>query len=165
MPHVAVNIVGPALLELGNETWRADALCLEHPELEWFPTTGEPIDPARDVCVRCLVQAECLAFALGSPETLAHGIWAGTSPQERERYDRRSRRNSHAHSHEAASTAGIVDANASMASHRTCINSTVGAHRSSIIASASGPSIIIVIANHRARSQSCVFSAGASWFR
>ena len=45
--------------------WHADALCREHPEINWFPGKGEANRAARAVCARCPVREECLAFALG----------------------------------------------------------------------------------------------------
>lgn len=45
--------------------WHKDAACIEHPELDWFPERGGSCKDARAVCQRCLVQKECLAFALG----------------------------------------------------------------------------------------------------
>ena len=46
--------------------WRRDALCrepaTEHPE--FFPGRGESARTAKAACERCLVAAECLAYAL-----------------------------------------------------------------------------------------------------
>lgn len=67
----------------------ADALCAEpaHSDLPWFPTKGEPLDAVRAVCARCAVREPCLAYAVEN--MIDHGVWGGTSPQER----RRMRRN------------------------------------------------------------------------
>jgi WhiB family redox-sensing transcriptional regulator len=59
----------------------ADALCLEHPEVEFFPGRGESSAPAKALCARCLCRAECLAYALVDPDLV--GVWGGTSPRER----------------------------------------------------------------------------------
>jgi len=61
-----------------------DALCLEvaSPAL-FFPERGDSTEPAKAVCARCLVRAECLAYALA--EHIQHGIWGGTSERERRR--------------------------------------------------------------------------------
>ncbi len=58
--------------------WQSDALCLEYPEVEFFVTRGESSEPAKAVCSRCLVQDECLAFAIA--EGMRFGIWAGRTP-------------------------------------------------------------------------------------
>jgi WhiB family redox-sensing transcriptional regulator len=66
----------------GAPAWHADAACRETPGVDFFPEKGEDNEPAKAVCVRCLVHADCLAWALEQPPTLA-GIWAGTSGRER----------------------------------------------------------------------------------
>ena len=81
--NVSVNTLRAELRALASEDWRKDALCIEYPDVEFFPERGHPGEPARAVCARCLVRAECREFALSSSETLAHGVWGGTSPQER----------------------------------------------------------------------------------
>lgn len=62
-------------------SWHADALCKEYEHADFFPHRGESSEAAKAVCSRCLVQAECLAFAL--TEQITHGIWAGTSGRQR----------------------------------------------------------------------------------
>ena len=41
-----------------------DGACIEHPEVKWFIEQGGDDRPAKTICAACLVQAECLAFAL-----------------------------------------------------------------------------------------------------
>lgn len=60
--------------------WQRDAACVEHPSVEWFPK-GKHDGRAQAVCAACLVQSECLAFALD--EGLDIGIWGGALAQER----------------------------------------------------------------------------------
>ncbi len=62
-----------------------DALCAEpaYADLSWFPERGESTREAKAVCARCLVQVECLAYAMSGTATRAHGIWGGTAPGER----------------------------------------------------------------------------------
>ena len=64
-------------------TWQADALCTEHPEVNFFPEQGESLDAARAVCEHCAVQAECLDLALSLGTLGKYGVWAGTSAKER----------------------------------------------------------------------------------
>jgi WhiB family redox-sensing transcriptional regulator len=66
-----------------TDAWMRDALCIEYPDLAWFPKQGESAVPAKEVCARCLVQAECLTFAV-SGEFL-DGVFGGTSGSERRR--------------------------------------------------------------------------------
>src|SRR5258708_6723943 len=70
-------------IDVSGDSWMSDALCLEYPRDWWFPSRGEPIDRARDVCRRCLVQRECLTLAI--VEGLDQGIFGGTSPKDRRR--------------------------------------------------------------------------------
>jgi WhiB family transcriptional regulator, redox-sensing transcriptional regulator len=66
--------------------WTEHAACLgASPEL-FFPisVTGpalEQASTAKSVCDRCPVRPECLDWALRAGE--AHGIWGGTTPEER----------------------------------------------------------------------------------
>jgi WhiB family redox-sensing transcriptional regulator len=68
------------LLEKLRPSWMRDALCREYPDLEFIPRRGKPTAPAKAVCGSCLVQSECLAYAL---EWECVGIWAGTTERER----------------------------------------------------------------------------------
>lgn len=76
---------GPAPRTIGDliqrPAWHADAACREHPEVNFYPTLGESTDPAKAVCAGCLVRDECRADALERGD--GHGIWGGTSANER----------------------------------------------------------------------------------
>jgi WhiB family redox-sensing transcriptional regulator len=61
--------------------WMRDALCREHPEVNFHPDRGERTEPAKAVCERCPVRAACLEHALANREH--DGIWGGMSPRER----------------------------------------------------------------------------------
>jgi WhiB family redox-sensing transcriptional regulator len=63
--------------------WQADGLCLEYPEVTWFPERGQSSAPAKAVCGRCLVQRECLDYALADPDLM--GVWGGMSQRDRAR--------------------------------------------------------------------------------
>ncbi|HEY5012157.1 MAG TPA: WhiB family transcriptional regulator [Acidimicrobiia bacterium] len=63
--------------------WAADGLCQEYPAVSWFPTRGDSGAAARAVCRRCMVQVECVAFALANPDL--HGIWGATSLADRDK--------------------------------------------------------------------------------
>lgn len=67
--------------------WHADAACREHPEIDFVPPHGVSAAPAKAVCRRCLVVAECLAYALEHDEV---GVWGGTSTRERVALRRRA---------------------------------------------------------------------------
>lgn len=47
------------------------------------------IEQARSICHRCPAIRQCLAWALTHPE---HGVWAGTTPEERTELIARHRR-------------------------------------------------------------------------
>lgn len=63
--------------------WMRDALCPEYPDTEFFPDRGEPSEPAKAICRSCLVQAECLDYAVAVGGPAVAGIWGGTSGRER----------------------------------------------------------------------------------
>lgn len=74
------------LLAAGRPRWFADAACKEHPERTWHPELGESTAAAKEVCGRCLVQDECLQYALD--DARLQGLWGGTSARERGRLRR-----------------------------------------------------------------------------
>jgi len=67
-------------------SWRDLAACREvDPEI-FFPvsTTGAALGQvreARTICARCQVAADCLDWALRVGQD--HGVWGGTTPEER----------------------------------------------------------------------------------
>ena len=73
--------------------WRSRGACLSvDPEL-FFPLSSvgpaiEQLNKAKSVCTRCAVRAECMDFALATKQ--AHGVWGGTSEDERQRILARS---------------------------------------------------------------------------
>jgi WhiB family redox-sensing transcriptional regulator len=75
--------------------WRHRALCRdEDPEL-FFPigNTGPAIlqiEEAKQVCRRCEVREQCLAWALEAGQD--HGVWGGLSEDERRALKRRNQR-------------------------------------------------------------------------
>jgi WhiB family redox-sensing transcriptional regulator len=80
--------------EYGAE-WRTAGACLSaDPELFFPIATGtvavREVARAQQVCARCQVRQECLDFAMRTGET--HGIWGGTTPEERLRARRQRSR-------------------------------------------------------------------------
>ena len=75
--------------------WRAAGACLSaDPEL-FFPIgtaafSAGQVSTALHVCAGCAVRQQCLDFATRMGE--AHGIWGGTTPEDRSRARRRSAR-------------------------------------------------------------------------
>lgn len=63
--------------------WSERAACKGMDTSLFFPRDGEPARAARQVCAGCPVLAQCRAVAVADPSL--HGIWGGTSPEERER--------------------------------------------------------------------------------
>jgi WhiB family transcriptional regulator, redox-sensing transcriptional regulator len=67
--------------------WADGALCAEtDPEL-FFPENGGSVRDAKQVCSRCPVRAECLAYALDTNQRF--GVWGGLSERERRQIRRR----------------------------------------------------------------------------
>jgi WhiB family transcriptional regulator, redox-sensing transcriptional regulator len=76
-------------LDLGTRpTWHRDALCLEHPEVDFFVDTTGDMGPAKRLCASCSVREECLKYALARPSL--DGVWGGTSKRGRARIRRRA---------------------------------------------------------------------------
>jgi WhiB family redox-sensing transcriptional regulator len=66
--------------------WMVDGLCAQvDPEL-WFPEKGGSTREAKQLCTRCPVRAECLAYALANDERF--GVWGGASERDRRRMTR-----------------------------------------------------------------------------
>lgn len=78
--------LGPLLREPGEDlSWQDFASCQYVDGDLWFPEKGGSTREAKQVCASCGVQQICLDFALTHPLTSRHGIWGGTSEQERRR--------------------------------------------------------------------------------
>ncbi|MCQ3807580.1 MAG: WhiB family transcriptional regulator [Acidimicrobiaceae bacterium] len=74
-------------IEPDEPTWQNYANCLGvDPDL-FFPERGASTREAKEVCRACVVQDECLEYALGNGEKF--GIWGGKSERERRRVRRR----------------------------------------------------------------------------
>jgi WhiB family transcriptional regulator, redox-sensing transcriptional regulator len=85
----------------GASNWRSAGACLTADPDLFFPVSpaglaAGQIARAKAICAGCEVRRECLEFALAHEP--AHGIWGGTTPEDRQRDRRRKRR--------AAATAG-----------------------------------------------------------
>jgi WhiB family transcriptional regulator, redox-sensing transcriptional regulator len=68
--------------------WRAVGACLSADPEIFFPVSGTvatapQVAEARRICAGCPVRGECLDFAMRTGE--AHGIWGGTTQEERSR--------------------------------------------------------------------------------
>jgi WhiB family redox-sensing transcriptional regulator len=78
----------------GDAGWESHAACrstdpeLFFPVSETGPSTAQ-IAGAKAICARCEVRSECLAFALATRQP--HGVWGGTSPEERTVLRKRTR--------------------------------------------------------------------------
>lgn len=92
----------PATTAPGDITdWRSLAACMTaDPEL-FFPISSagpalDQVEQAKAICAGCQVQHACLDFALSTGQV--HGVWGGTTEDERQRLRHRARR-----SHRSAS--------------------------------------------------------------
>ncbi|MDA8287731.1 MAG: WhiB family transcriptional regulator [Actinomycetota bacterium] len=69
-----------------ERSWQSRANCMGvDPEL-FFPERGSSTREAKEVCRGCVVQADCLEFAIANGEKF--GIWGGMSERERRRVRR-----------------------------------------------------------------------------
>ncbi len=61
--------------------WMADARCAEYANRAdaWFSKAGAPA--AKQICRGCLVQQDCLSYALS--EDIREGVWGGATAEER----------------------------------------------------------------------------------
>lgn len=73
-PMNSATIVAP-------EPWMAQSLCAQTDPEIFFPERGKTTHhAAKQVCDRCDVREQCLAYALRNGET--EGVWGGLSPNE-----------------------------------------------------------------------------------
>jgi len=75
--------------------WRAAGACLSADPDLFFPIGAKgpaekQVARAKLICAGCGVRRECLEFAIA--HDLTHGIWGGTTPEDRQRERRRKRR-------------------------------------------------------------------------
>jgi len=77
----------PGVVEVTEEkSWQDMANCLGvDPDL-FFPERGASTREAKEVCRGCVVQSDCLEYALANGEKF--GIWGGMSERERRRIRR-----------------------------------------------------------------------------
>jgi len=72
-------------------SWRSRGACRGLDPDVFFPATeDEDIRQAKAVCDTCVVQQQCLEFALASRES--EGIWGGATEKERRRILRQRRK-------------------------------------------------------------------------
>ncbi|WP_262322163.1 WhiB family transcriptional regulator [Acidiferrimicrobium sp. IK] len=75
------------LLQPNELAWQRQANCMGvDPDL-FFPERGASTREAKEVCRGCVVQEDCLEYALANSEKF--GIWGGLSERERRRIRRR----------------------------------------------------------------------------
>ena len=61
--------------------WHDAGLCAQTDPDAFYPDKGQPTAPAKRICAACPVRTLCLDHAITNDER--HGIWGGTSPNER----------------------------------------------------------------------------------
>jgi WhiB family redox-sensing transcriptional regulator len=75
--------------------WRAAGACLSADPDLFFPiavgaVAARQVTMAQRICAGCRVRQQCLDFAMRTGEV--HGIWGGTTPEERIRFRRQRAR-------------------------------------------------------------------------
>lgn len=63
--------------------WRRAAACQGIDPGLFFPSRGESVAEAKEVCAGCVVTTECARYALDSGQRF--GIWGGLTERERRR--------------------------------------------------------------------------------
>ncbi len=72
-------------------SWRLRGACRGlDPEIFYAPSDDDGVDGAKQVCSTCVVQEQCLEFALENRES--EGIWGGATEKERRRILRQRRK-------------------------------------------------------------------------
>ncbi len=66
--------------------WMQEALCAQTDPDIFYPEKGGSTAPATSVCNSCSVRGECLEYAVTND--IRHGIWGGTSDNDRKRMAR-----------------------------------------------------------------------------
>ncbi|MDD7464898.1 MAG: WhiB family transcriptional regulator [Actinomycetaceae bacterium] len=74
---------------VSDRSWMEDALCAQTDPDIFYPEKGGSTAPATSVCNNCLVRAQCLEYAIAND--IRHGIWGGTSDNDRKRIARERR--------------------------------------------------------------------------
>lgn len=67
-------------------SWMEEALCAQTDPDIFYPEKGGSTAPATSVCANCQVRSECLEYAVTND--IRHGIWGGTSDNDRKRLSR-----------------------------------------------------------------------------
>ena len=62
-------------------SWQDDALCAQVDHALFYPDKGGSAKEAKQVCLACPVQAQCLRYALGTDDRF--GVWGAMSERER----------------------------------------------------------------------------------
>jgi WhiB family transcriptional regulator, redox-sensing transcriptional regulator len=83
----AADFTGQPPAAAAGQNWQDLALCQQTDPEAFHPDKGGSTRPAKRICQRCEVKAECLDYALRNNERF--GIWGGLSEQERRQLQRR----------------------------------------------------------------------------
>lgn len=77
------------VVDTESTSWMAQGRCRQVDRDVFFPRDGHGVSVALEICRRCPVRAQCLAYAID--QHIEHGIWGGTSERERRRLARQWR--------------------------------------------------------------------------
>lgn len=64
-------------------TWTDQRACHDTNTDVFFPTRGQPVTPALNICNRCPVTQPCLELALAADGDCDKGIFGGTTAKRR----------------------------------------------------------------------------------
>lgn len=77
----ALGIQPEAQVAAGKQDWQEYSNCLGANPDVFFPDRGTPLKAAKAICNDCVVQEDCLEYALENGEKF--GVWGGTSERQR----------------------------------------------------------------------------------
>jgi WhiB family redox-sensing transcriptional regulator len=75
-----------------DSDWMIRGNCRHVAPAAMFPSDGEGVKMAMQVCADCPVRVECLEYALAND--IEHGVWGGASNRQRRRINRQGRTDS-----------------------------------------------------------------------
>jgi WhiB family redox-sensing transcriptional regulator len=75
-----------------DSDWMIRGNCRHEAPATMFPSDGEGVRSAMQVCAGCPVRVECLEYALAND--IEHGVWGGASNRQRRRINRQRRTDS-----------------------------------------------------------------------
>lgn len=74
---------GLSVTPVASDNPRSRGMCRNSPAEKFYPSSGSGVKVAQKICEQCVIQEECLEYALDNGEI--YGVWGGASERERKR--------------------------------------------------------------------------------